>query len=178
METQRGWTLIELVIVLTVCAILASISLSALGGGLEAARAADARAALTASLVLAVNHSTNAGSRAVLCPSADATSCLDSPDWSQGWLVFLDPNANRELDGGEAIIKRQPRLAGKARLHSTAGRTRIVFQASGSNAGSNVTWTLCDGRGPSRAVALVMNNSGRFREDKPTPQSAAETCAP
>ena len=57
-------------------------------------------------------------------------------------------------------------------LRSTAGRTRLVFQPNGGNAGSNVTFTLCDGRGAATATTLVLANDGRLRAGTPTPDAA------
>jgi type IV fimbrial biogenesis protein FimT len=60
-------------------------------------------------------------------------------------------------------------------LRSTAGRTRLVYQPNGGNAGSKVTFTLCDGRGAARAATLVLANDGRLRGGTPT-ASAAQAC--
>jgi type IV fimbrial biogenesis protein FimT len=62
-------------------------------------------------------------------------------------------------------------------LRSTEGRTRIVFQGNGGSGGSNVSFTLCDGRGPARAQGLVLANFGRLREAVPSPQNLAAACA-
>lgn len=176
MKTQRGWTLIELMAVAAIAAILLGFALPGIGGALEASRASAARAALLASLASAGTRAGITGTRAVLCPSLDGEHCSDDPDWSRGWLVFLDSNASRELEGGERLLRLQPPLEGRVRLRSTVGRARIVFQGNGGNAGSNVTFTLCDGRGPARAVALVLANTGRLRNGVPSPENVAATC--
>ncbi len=176
MNASRGLSLIELIIVVAITSLLLGLGMPALSSTLEASRSADARAALLASLVTASNHSAISGVRAVLCPSTDGLSCADDPDWSQGWLVFLDANASREIEGGEAVLKAQAALAGKVRLRSTAGRTRIVFQGNGGNAGSNVTFTLCDGRGADKARALIMSNTGGLRDGTATSDNLAATC--
>ena len=72
MGTQAGLTQIELLLALAVAAILAGIAVPALGGSVEAARAAAARADLLASLATAATRAGLSGTRAVLCPSVDA----------------------------------------------------------------------------------------------------------
>ena len=178
MKAQHGLTLIELMISLAVVGTLGAVAVPAFSGGLEAARANETRAALLASLTGAATRAAITGVHGVLCPSTDGANCLDSPDWSGGWLVFLDNNSSRELEGGERVLRVQPALAGKVRLHSTVGRTRIVFQGNGGNAGSNVTFTLCDGRGPARARALIMSNTGGLRDGAANAANLLATCAP
>jgi type IV fimbrial biogenesis protein FimT len=50
-----------------------------------------------------------------------------------------------------------------------------VVQPNGGNAGSNVTFTLCDGRGADQATTLVLANNGRLRSGTPT-ADAAQAC--
>jgi type IV fimbrial biogenesis protein FimT len=178
MKTQRGLTLIELAIALAIAAILLGITLPSLAGALEGSRALSARNDFVASLTLAGTRAALTGTRAVLCPGSAAYGCSDSADLSQGWLVFMDANASREFEGGESLLREQPPLPGRVRLRSTSGRVRIVFQGNGGNAGSNATFTLCDGRGPSRAQALILANNGRLRDGAATADNISATCAP
>jgi type IV fimbrial biogenesis protein FimT len=178
MKSQRGLTLIELVIVVTILGLVFGIAAPSVRGSMEAARAGAARTDLVSSLALASTRAALAGHRAVLCPSTDARQCSDGADWSNGWLVFMDIDASREREDGERILRVEPPLQGRVRLRSTSGRTRIVFQGNGGNAGSNVTFTLCDGRGPPKAKALVLANDGRLRDLPATEANIAATCAP
>ena len=59
------------------------------------------------------------------------------------------------------------------RLQGNIGRPRIVYQPNGGNAGANITFTLCDRRGPKDALALILSNGGRLRSDRPAPAAAA-----
>jgi type IV fimbrial biogenesis protein FimT len=176
MRTERGWTLVELLCTLAIASIMFGSGMSLLAGVLERGRSAAVRQALADSLVAAGARAGLSDVRAVLCPSEDGETCSDGADWSAGWVVFMDRNANREIEGGERIVVRQGHLPGRVRLLSTKGRTRIVFQATGGNAGSNVTFTLCDGRGPKHAATLVLANNGRLRATPADPASAVATC--
>lgn len=176
MTLDRGFTLIECLIALAIASLLFGLALPAFSNGLEAARANDARDDLLASLTTAASNAALNGQRAVLCPSADGHNCLDDEDWSRGWIVFSDPDADRVHDADEPVLNRREALAGKVRLRSTVGRTRVVYQGNGGNVGSNVTFTLCDGRGPAHAVTLVLSNASHLREGVPTAAALTETC--
>ena len=173
-----GFTLLELVVILVIAAVLVGVATAAVGDGLEAARAADARARLLASLSLAAHRAALSGYHGVACSSLDGASCSGSVDWTPGWIVFLDADGDGVRDPGEAPLDTAPALAGQVRLRSTVGRTRVVFQGNGGNAGSNITYTLCDGRGPAQARSLVISNAGRMRDAPAEAAAAAVTCAP
>lgn len=174
---NHGFTLIELLVTVAIALVLAMVALPAFSGALEATRAGAAEAQLLASLTRAVNRSAVTGTHAVLCPSEDGRSCRRGPDWSQGWIAFLDPDLDRERSPEEPLFASETALPGKVRLRSSSGRTRIVFQGNGGNAGSNVTFTLCDGRGAEHARTLVLNNRGGLRHGTPSAASIAATCA-
>jgi type IV fimbrial biogenesis protein FimT len=177
MNASRGYTLIELMIAVAIAAVLGAVALPAFSGALEASRSSSVETSLLASLTRSIHRAAITGTRSVLCPSLDGAQCSDGPDWSGGWIAFLDRNGDRERGLDETLLLSEPALPGKVRLRTSVGRTRIVFQGNGGNAGSNVTFTLCDGRGPARARTLVLNNVGRLRHGTPSAESAAAACA-
>lgn len=175
-RTDAGFTLIEAVIAMAIAAVLFAIAVPAWTNARAAVHGAATRAALEGSLLDAVRHAGITATEVVICPSSDAGRCTGSPDWSRGWIVFADLDADRGRDANETLLRRAPPLEGGVRLRSTQGRTRLVFQPNGGNAGSNVTFTLCDGRGPAKATTLVISNSGNMRHGVPT-SAAAQSCA-
>jgi type IV fimbrial biogenesis protein FimT len=172
--SARGFTLIEALIVLAVAGFLLCVAVPAWSGALEAAHATSARAVLLESLTRSISHAALTGSEVVLCPG-DAGGCRNSIDWSRGWIAYADIDGDRRRDANETLLYSQSALTGRVHLRSTAGRTRLVFQPNGGNAGSNVTFTLCDGRGAARAATLVLANDGRLRAGTPAPL-AAQAC--
>ena len=158
----RGFTLAELIIGLATAGILAGVALPTFLSARYAGDSAAVQASLLSSLMQSSHKAALHGLRATLCPSRDGIRCNTGFDWSNGWIAFLDTNANREREPDEHLILRQGELE-NARLISSSARTRIVFQGNGGNAGSNVTFTLCDRRGADKALALVVSNTGNLR---------------
>lgn len=171
---SQGFTLIESTLSLTVVGILACIAIPAWSNASEAAHSGSAQAAISITVLAAIRHSALTGSEVVICPG-DANGCRGSIDWSDGWIAFPDFDRDRIRDADEALLNASAALGGKAHLRSTAGRTRLVFHPNGGNVGSNVTFTLCDGRGTGKARQLVLANDGRLRVGTPT-QTAALAC--
>lgn len=170
--TRRGFTLVEAVTCLAIAGILAAVAVPAATDALARSRASAARAALLSSLTVAIGHAAATGTEVVLCP-AMARDCVDTMDWSAGWIAFADLDGDRARTPRETLVHEAPALHETVRLRSTTGRRRIVLQPNGGNAGSNVTFTLCDRRGAGRAVTLVLANHGRLRAGKPTRKAAA-----
>lgn len=175
LHNAEGFTLIEAMIVMVVAAILLAIAVPAWSNAMSAAHNGVARSTLATSVLDAVRHSALTGVEVVMCPHTGATQCKGGVDWRGGWIVFADLNGNRTRDANETLVSSAPALQGGVRLRSTVGRTRLVFQPSGGNAGSNVTFTLCDGRGIAQATTLVLANDGRLRQGKPS-AAAAQAC--
>lgn len=173
---DAGFTLIEAVIAMAVVAVLFAIAVPAWTNARAAVHNAAARAALQGSWLDAIRHAGITATEVVICPSSDGGRCSGNSDWSHGWIVFADLDADRGRDANETMLRQVPPLDGGVRLRTTQGRTRLVIQPNGGNAGSNVTFTLCDGRGPAKATTLVISNSGQMRYGVPT-SAAAHSCA-
>lgn len=167
--------MIEALIALAAIGILLCAAVPAWSNAREAIYSGTAQSALVESVLGAVSHAALTGSEVVLCPGDEAGGCRSSIDWSRGWIVYADIDGDRIHDDNETLLKTTAPLGGKVHLRSTTGRARLVFQPNGGNAGSNVTFTLCDGRGIDHAITLVMANSGRLRSGRPS-RAAALAC--
>ena len=171
MDRRKGFTLIEMSIVLVVAGVLLAVGVPAWRAMLVKGHAEAARGALLASLTQAAGHAGLTGVEVVVCPS-DGAGCADRWDWSGGWIAYADIDGDRRADAGETVLRRQDALQADLRLFTSKGRKRLVFQPNGGNAGSNTTFTLCQGAAlPPRL--LVLANHGRLREGRPGTRHAA-----
>ena len=173
---QSGFTLVELMVAIAVVAILAGIALPSFNAAMANAHMAAAKSALESALLRSIARAANAGTPVVLCAARDG-ACADSVDWSGGWVAFHDLDGDRARSPADTLIAQEGSLQSNTRLVSTSGRKRLIFQPSGGNAGSNVTFTLCDSRGPERARSLILSNAGRLREAKAGTDHAARCAA-
>ncbi len=157
----RGFTLVELIISLTVLAIVTGLAIPSLQGMLLRNQANAALQSLSqaihATRMLSIGHQR----RALLCPSLDGRHCSGGTRWEQGWIVGIDRNHDGQPDATPLLI--QAKLSGVL-IRSSRGRTRIVYHPDGSAPGSNLSLRVCPTVRASATVdALIVSNAGRVR---------------
>jgi type IV fimbrial biogenesis protein FimT len=159
-----------------VLATLLTISLPALGSLVQGAQARSGLGSLATSLALARTNAIARNAQVAVCPSANQSGCTHDIWWQHGWIVFVDTNRNGIHDADEPVLEVVGAQAGIA-ISTTAGRVYASFRGDGGSPGTNLTFTLCDRRGATKAAMLVINNGGRVRTGVPTTAQSAATCA-
>ena len=172
----RGWTVIELAIVLGVAGLVLAAAIPGFAGAHQAARASEARMALLSSLNQARTAAALKDMDVGMCPSADGVACEDRFDWQDGWVVFVDVDGDNARGPADTLLLHRGKLGEGVRVVTSTGRRYLDFQPNGGNAGSNATFTLCDKRGPGRATAIAMGNVGSYRQVAPTAAQKAAAC--
>ena len=169
---EAGFTLIELVITMAILSILLSLALPSFQGVLARQRVSSAIHLLSTDMAMARSTAVMRREAVVVCPlGADGTCGTDS-DWGAGWMVFRDPDGNREPDEQSRILRLTDAPAsGRLTLSSTRGFLR--YQPDGRAAHSNLTVRVCaDGL---LAGKVVVNNLGRVRSERPRPAVCPES---
>lgn len=127
---SNGFTLIELMVAISVVAILLAIGLPSFQGTIRSNRVSTSTNELLAMLSLARTEAIRNTRGASMCPSVDGTACNGA--WGEGWLVWSDRDANGALDDTEIV--RFTRVDN--RLQVTAPAAGVLrFDARGRLAG-------------------------------------------
>jgi type IV fimbrial biogenesis protein FimT len=70
------------------------------------------------------------GQTVTICVSTNGTSCTGTTAWTNGWIVFSDPNGNQTVDAGETVFRIQPTFTSTDTLTTTT-LTAISFNREG-----------------------------------------------
>lgn len=164
MTANRGYTLVELLIVLAIAGILLSIGLPKLATVQQAALGDRVLKTLMGHMALARSEAAKEGRIVTLCPSVDGVSCGDN--WSRGSLLFSDRNADRKLNQDDRVIAiRQGDLPhGSLSWRAFGNRRYLQFTPTGALRYQSGNFTYCDSTlNPQLSRQLIVNGAGRVR---------------
>jgi prepilin-type N-terminal cleavage/methylation domain-containing protein len=151
---QTGFTLYELMITLTVVAIVLSFGIPNLREFTLNSRMTSTANDLHAAFLMARSEAAHAKTNVTICASADPMGAADcGGTWDQGYVVFIDDNANQARDAGEAILRSHPPADNGVLLRVANGATYFMYAPTGLgrlDTGGNPPLSqvvICDERG-------------------------------
>lgn len=138
---KRGFTLVELVVVMAVGAILLAIAVPGYAFLLNSSRLAAVTNDLVTTLHLARSEAIKRGARVTVCMTANAgaaaPACDSTAKWHDGWLLFVDNGVRGVIDPGDALLYVQTRAPSAARITSYNYARYISYLPNGRSQGSN-----------------------------------------
>ncbi|HHL31873.1 MAG TPA: prepilin-type N-terminal cleavage/methylation domain-containing protein [Oceanospirillales bacterium] len=167
MKNMQAYTLIELIMTLTIISLLISYALPNIYQLKLNYLMANERNRLTASLNLARFTAISKQLQVIICPSTSGRDCDNQSNWYGGWIIFHDDNRNRTLDQGEKLLRFEHAMVDEITATSSIHRQKLRFNSLGFSPGTNVSINFCDARGNDAAQAIIINNAGRVRQSKP-----------
>ncbi len=165
MKTQTGFTLVELMIALAVFAITVTFAIPNLREFIQNNRLISQTNDVSSTLHLARSEAVKRKLTITICGSNDSSTC-NTPAWEQGWIVFVDVDADGVLDAGsDEMLRIGGALSGANTLRtiSFTSTTRVQYNSRGAT-DSTGSFKLCDTRGALMARAININITGRARQ--------------
>ncbi len=162
-KSQRGMTLIELMVSISLTCILTTVALTNLDNFIVQLRVDNEISHLTRLLLTARNHAINSENNVIICPLSNRGSC--TTNWHKELSVFVDSNNNKRFDGinNELLVTQKSPIKLGDVLTYANNRTKITYQASGYLFGlSNGTFRYCPKGHKDKSRGVVIAPSGRF----------------
>ena len=101
-----------------------------------------------------------------VCVSNDTTSCTGGNAWQQGWIIYVDLDADGGYSAGEPVLRAQQALEGTSTLTPTNIGTQVVYDYRGFVTAASVgSFLLCDDRSGNFGKTLTITNTGRVRAE-------------
>lgn len=154
--SQKGFTLIELMVALAILAILLGIAVPSFGSMIRDSRASTLASELQGALQLARSEAVKRRQNVVVCRRRpDASTCENGADWAGGWLV--------QQVGGD-VIKVWDSVQGLAVVGPNAGVTFRSNGMAGSASNFAVTPSGCSGK-QRREITVSVTGSSSLDKD-------------
>ncbi|TNC97302.1 MAG: type IV fimbrial bioproteinis protein FimT [Gallionellaceae bacterium] len=168
-KTQRGVTLVELMIVIVIGSILATLAIPSFNEFISGTRQSSVVSQLFSDLNRARSESIKRNARVLVCPRGSDTACDTSgtTNWNSGWLVCTDANSDNACDVG-TTANPNPIVVHSA-LHTTLTLTgpnaAVRFNPSGISGSGAATLTV--GGTWSGATSSIINVAGTGNISRP-----------
>ncbi len=165
-----GFTLIETMIVLAVAAILVAVATPSFNQFMINNRSQSTQSFLAATLSQARSEALKQNQHITICnTNRTHTRCRRrNQQWDRfGWIMFVDSNANEQLDAGELILASRESVSGAMtiRLKRTGNRVGVFrFTGDGSSANDlSATFVAChNGASANQFRGVTIAATGRI----------------
>ena len=190
--SAKGFTLLELLITLSIAGILLGIGIPSFTSMMAESRISSQYNALVGSLYHARSEAIKGAADITVCPknAIDSNVCGDVNDWNNGWIVFIDstntPNEVNAVieDPNDNIIAVAPAIKGPNTIFSFGSTSNTLlglanvnyvrYLQNGSSSLTTGSLVICDtGRGAASSRALNIVQTGDIRRGTVSPGSTA-----
>lgn len=168
MLNKRGFTIIEIMLVLIVLGILTILAVPAMRFYIQNSRAIVMTTDFTSALAFARSEALKRGTPVTICASNDTVNyntCGASNTWSNGWIIFTDPNADGVIAASTDRLKIHQALPVGSSITTT--QARITYNSTGfATAGSGTFTLMASGCTGNYGRLITISTTGRAHIDE------------
>lgn len=159
-STFKGFTLIELMVSVSVTSILLAMAIPNFNDFIVKMRVDNEISQLHRLLLITRNAAINSGQKAIICPLNSTFECTD--EWQNELSVFVDTNDNKEFDVNEEVIRIRAAINEGDKLVYGKDRNKITFKPTGQLSGlANGTFRYCPKNHDKKSRGIIIARSGR-----------------
>jgi type IV fimbrial biogenesis protein FimT len=159
---NQGFSLIELMITITIFGILTSVAIPSYTTFMTASRLSNQNTALMLDFVFARGEAATRAKRVTVCQSANGTAC-SAGGWHTGRIVFIDNGSAGVVDNGDEILRVAAAINTADAMTSTTSNTYISYNAAGVP-NTNIVIKTC--QSGFHGAKVTIYPSGRISKDK------------
>jgi type IV fimbrial biogenesis protein FimT len=138
-RANRGITMLEMVVVMALVAILASIAIPSFRYVTNSNRIAAEINGLLGDLQYARAEAIREGQTVTVCVSNNGANCLPgNTSWRNGWIVFSDVNGDQTVDPGDNVLRVQSTFAGTDSFTASNNIAAVTFNREGFATGAGI----------------------------------------
>ncbi|MEM7564668.1 MAG: GspH/FimT family pseudopilin [Pseudomonadota bacterium] len=166
MKKNSGFTLLELMITLTVITLVMAIGIPSMRTFIQNDRLTTQINTLVGHLAYARSEAVKRSQQVSLCVSNNTTSCTGGNNWQNGWIIYVDSDGDGSFTAGEEILRAKQTLDGSNTLNPATITTQVTYDYRGFVTAASVgSFSLCDSRGASYGKAIAISTTGRVRKE-------------
>ncbi len=146
LKNISGFTLLELMVVVTIAAILMAIAIPSFNEAIRNNRLTTYANNLVTAMNLARSEAIKQGMPVTVRRVDNLSSTNSGANWEDGWDVFTDVNGNGAFNAGDILIRTYPPLQNNYTLRGNAVFPAFInFTANGQSNGAGI-FMVCDDR--------------------------------
>ena len=161
-QRARGFTLIELMVVVALMAIILGLGIPSFRNLIEKMAVESEAKMIVEGLRTARLTAIEEKANVVVCASANGTSCSDP--WDNGFIVYRDSDNSGTLNGTEEVLFGHQFRDSVIVITGSGQNQNFFFNNNGWSPGSADSLLVCAEAGTNRnAYAVIINRAGRLR---------------
>lgn len=171
MFVNKGFTMLELMITLSIGAILATVAAPSYQSMMVQSRLSTQSNEFLTALHYSRSEAIKRGIRVTMCKSNSGIACTNGSSWQDGWIVYSDSETAGEVgkvDGSDEVLRVFPGMIGSTMTASNYTNW-ISYLPNGSSKSSdnlsNGSFTVCNS---AQGRKINVNTTGRPYVEKLT----------